>query len=247
MNIRDLSAAFALLACASTACDETTASGDTPVPTVTPPASLPEALPVAGALTVVGVELGTLRADVDVASFLIAKEPAATALYSECVESNGCAPLSNEGCAATAAMFGVTASPELSEILVCATPQEAEDLCSWLGGRLPRAQEWLLAARGAAVQRFPWKERPTCAASRFAFGHALGSTDCEESTTGMRNILRTPGELLAQDPKAVFPACRGEACAVGGLAAHAIDVVEPASATKLAVAPTFRCVWEVSK
>ena len=45
----------------------------------------------------------------------------------------------------------------------CTTWEDARDYCRLRGGRLPRKCEWIRAARGDGIQRFPWgNDLPTC-------------------------------------------------------------------------------------
>jgi formylglycine-generating enzyme required for sulfatase activity len=47
---------------------------------------------------------------------------------------------------------------------LCAGHDQARAYCSWIGGRLPTAAEWIVAARGTEPKPFAWgTKRATCA------------------------------------------------------------------------------------
>ena len=217
---------------------------------VSPPSSLPASVEVPTTTMVAGLELAAFRRKVDVPAFRLTARPVSRGLYEECVLSNGCPPLADKDCTQTLPFPADSeegGTPE--DLLRCATADEAASLCTWLGARLPRASEWLLAARGAAVKRFPWEERPECAAGRFDVSRQLSAGACAEAAgpSGLLDVLLSMGEHLLQDSESLFPACKKAACVVGGLLPHAIDVIEPYSSRQVAAAPTFRCLWEIEK
>ena len=85
----------------------------------------------------------------------------------------------------TCSAAGVCAARSVQEPGVPVTnvaPAEAERFCTFAGGRLPRAEEWLLASAGRGVPRkFPWG--PTGLVCRRAvFGLIDGP--CAEAATG---------------------------------------------------------------
>jgi len=61
------------------------------------------------------------------------------------------------------------------------TRKDAADYCARKGGRLPTDDEWLVAAAGLAVRRYPWGETGAVC-RRAAFGLATGP--CATSGTG---------------------------------------------------------------
>jgi formylglycine-generating enzyme required for sulfatase activity len=65
--------------------------------------------------------------------------------------------------------------------VVNVAPGEAQTFCRFLGGRLPTAAEWLFAATGIDVRRYPWG-RTGLVCRRAAFGLAAGP--CAEGARG---------------------------------------------------------------
>jgi formylglycine-generating enzyme required for sulfatase activity len=61
------------------------------------------------------------------------------------------------------------------------TPEEAEQLCLLSGGRLPTADEWVMAASGTEPRRFPWGQTGLVC-RRASFGLVDGP--CSEGATG---------------------------------------------------------------
>jgi formylglycine-generating enzyme required for sulfatase activity len=70
---------------------------------------------------------------------------------------------------------------ELGQPVRGVTPDEAEAFCAYAGGRLPTGAEWILAASGAEMRRFPWGFTGLVC-RRAAFGLVTGP--CAESATG---------------------------------------------------------------
>jgi formylglycine-generating enzyme required for sulfatase activity len=62
---------------------------------------------------------------------------------------------------------------ELGQPVRGVSPEEAEAFCSYAGGRLPTGAEWILAASGAEMRRFPWGQTGLVC-RRAAFGLASG-------------------------------------------------------------------------
>jgi hypothetical protein len=147
------------------------------------------------------------------------------------------------------------------------TGEEAGAYCAWVGARLPRVGEWLLAARGQQVQRFPWGVNRASCAERPNLHHfdpqccgvdctspdagLVGQHPAGDSALGLADVLMTPSEIVAGDPDAVEVACHDpkSTCIVTGLEPSAIDSFqrEPAAdagAQSPSNVTSFRCVWE---
>lgn len=70
---------------------------------------------------------------------------------------------------------------ELGQPVRGVAPDEAEAFCGYAGGRLPTGAEWILAASGAEMRRFPWGSTGLVC-RRAAFGLVTGP--CADSGTG---------------------------------------------------------------
>ena len=62
--------------------------------------------------------------------------------WTACVLAGSCTPL--------------PMAPELGQPAAYMSSRQAKDYCAWVGGRLPRDDEWLLAAAGQKARRYPW-------------------------------------------------------------------------------------------
>ena len=59
----------------------------------------------------------------------------------------------------------------------CITRKQADEACTWAGGRLPTETEWLAEASNAGTRVYPWgNDEPTC-------DHAGTKTDCSQAST----------------------------------------------------------------
>jgi hypothetical protein len=195
----------------------------------------------------VGFAQGRLREEQSVGALRISKHPVTLRELKDCVEAGACSEPTGS-CANWAARD--------EDAAVCPGFENAKTYCEWVGGRLPTLAEWLYAARGTAVRRFPWgDERPTCdqhpggwpepSAEQVEQSEYNGATSCGlgpsrlmriaehsegASPSGVEDILMSSGELVGGRRGERFGACSNpeRACLVYGLSAGAIDSVEPA-------------------
>lgn len=236
----------------------------------------PDQQPASVAVTAQDVEVGfrrgVLRQRTSVQSFVISRYPITVGSYRDCVAAGVCtSPEWTEGDCSRSdlGVDGSTWERGHSEApITCIGTGQAKRYCAWIGGRLPRPAEWLLAARGPAVQRFSWGDRlPSCRDHwRLAFSDVPGSccgTDCAESSVvraglhpehhdpfRIASVLVTRREMLEPDPNEDAIGCHrtAGACSVGGADPGAIDwftaVVPPRGGSGSPVMG-FRCVHEV--
>lgn len=104
---------------------------------------------------------------VEIPRFEIQRTEVTVAEYRKCVEAGVCetSGLDHERkdvCAAPAPTPGChwRAEPGENEDhpINCVDWFQAQQYCTWIGGRLPLEDEWEKAARGSAGQRYPWGE-----------------------------------------------------------------------------------------
>jgi formylglycine-generating enzyme required for sulfatase activity len=218
----------------------------------------PQAIAVAGGSMESGFATAPSRQSFTVAGFRITKSPITVAQYRACEGVGACPAARPETCSAKPA----TADNEAAN---CVGSAGAAAYCSWVGGRVPTAAEWMLAARGPRVLRYAWGSTPpTCDQ------HPRGSLHrgpksfgtCENTSTatglhpkgaspvGLEDVLLTEGELVAANPDAHSSACappyRG--CVIYGLAPAAIDAVTPVighdDVEQVDHTYSFRCAFE---
>lgn len=243
-----------LLAGSGAGCES--ASSPDASPLRAPPELVPESVSVDASAVTVGFSLGHLRKAAAVEPFRIARLPVSVAEFKECLLAGPCPAQADDACAMlTVESRAWDAAGEASSA-VCISPSSARSYCSWVGGRLPTLEEWLLAARGPAVARYPWGNG---AADCSTHGRALGP-ECTtlrmelglhpdgRATSGIEDILLTRTELVARHSTSSASACRSEDCAVGGLLPGSIDNVVRYAERRLVYGDealtSFRCVWE---
>jgi formylglycine-generating enzyme required for sulfatase activity len=206
-----------------------------------------ELVQLTGGSVTVGFAAGRLTGAANLRGFSISKAPVTVAQFQSCVAAGIC-HWSDASCA----------NPEAADedVAECVGFDSASEYCSWVGGRLPTLPEWLLAARGPSVQRFPWADAmatcdqhpgakappgqvlsPDSAELQHRLGYCGVATDERlrtgehpngTSAAGLGDILLSAGELLRGDSSSLFSVCSSpkNGCVVFGLSPGAIDAVE---------------------
>lgn len=203
--------------------------------------------------TTVGFAFGNTRVTEKTPSFKISKHPITKKQYQECEKARICKAPKVEECS-DAALARASFRGDDDSVAVCVGRENAQTYCKWAGGRLPTLAEWLRAARGPSVQKYPWgnqhascaqhpksvdaepryggsgNENPStegCDSSQGAFvtkRHAAGASQ----SSGMQDILIAPAELLQGSGNNPYAACgRGQQCLVYGINPGSIDSVRP--------------------
>jgi Sulfatase-modifying factor enzyme 1 len=240
---------------------------------VAPPEAQPAFQSVGGGKVEVGLARWVRRGQANVASFRITTYPITVNSYRMCVDSGVCTvPVLDSGvCGASdQGVFGSTYAEEANDAqpVTCVTPAQAQSYCTWLGGRLPRAEEWLLAARGPQARRFPWGDTaPTCdlhwaGADTDDSPETCCGGSCDElsssevglhpngkSAYGLEDILTAPGgELVGSEAGSTV--CSAGVCRImpkrGAIGAidHAVPLIAQGNRLRGPDIPTysFRCV-----
>jgi Sulfatase-modifying factor enzyme 1 len=213
-----------------------------------------------GSLTA-GYALGTGRETLELPAFRVGRHPVTVKEYRACVSAGTCTP---PGVAAKDGLryvdrptYGVEGSDALP--VNCVTADQAQAYCAWASGRLPRASEWLMAARGAEVATFSWgNQDPTCERHPVARGlmaressccHrdescdikallTVGSHPSGASPSGVEDVLIADGEYVTPDDRSSLTDCGGGACLISGRGGQ-IEAISSAEESTCAV--TFRC------
>jgi hypothetical protein len=211
-----------------------------------PPEDVPPSISVGATTMTDGLAQDRTRQAISISSFSITITPVTVGQYRQCVSLGACSPpaVKTGVCAEVTDIDGATfASDRLGNLPVtCVRASQAKEYCNWVGGRLPRVTEWLLAARGPNVHPFPWgDDAPTCArVSRLRFMpqgaadacctgdgcHESGATSLAtvgqhgagNSPNGMADVLLTRAEIVGIDEASLFKACRppADGCVLAG-------------------------------
>lgn len=224
--------------------------------TTAPAEAVPASIAVPATNMVSGFAGGVLRQQVDLPAFRITQHPVTRGQYAECVDAKVCAKSKAKGCLPSAyEQLRGRGLDQPDSPLACATIAEATSYCGWIGGRLPKLPEWMLAARGPKPQRFAWgDDDPTCdrhpraadvpgrPMSEEAMQEAgcvpaledklpVGAHEAGAAPSGMQDVLLTPAELVAPEKDAQFAACSTgfAGCFVYGGMPGEIDAVFPIS------------------
>lgn len=232
-----------------------------------------DAIPASANAVSGNVTVGTVgmrhRESVGVTSVKLTQAPITVHDYRRCVEAGVCSAPSRTDLSCTAkGLDGATwtATPEKREglPLTCATADQAAKYCRWVGGRLPRIDEWMLAARGTDVHRYPWGDSPpTCAqVMRLQFrspdptlccggscggdGQAVGKHAAGRGAGVLDDVLLSRGEYVTGLTTKETTGCNdGQTCVVRGGTPSAIEQVMPSGTTADLEAAGFRCAWGV--
>jgi hypothetical protein len=240
---------------------------------VAPPstADVPESVAIRPTTVTSGVQIGPARRQDAVEAFRIAKYPTTSAQYADCVKAGACSTAATDACndpMARPPFERPTVSVEHGDRLpaTCVGVTQARAFCEWVGGRLPTLKEFMLAARGPAVARFPWGNnpascdqrpdgapsplsmpgKPCSAASDPLQNFAIGKHPAGASPLGVEDVLMAPGELIDVSSDAQTSACGPPfaACVAHGVLPGAIDGFEPLSADSASQRSyQFRCAW----
>lgn len=230
---------------------------------------IPTSVLVSGGPMTAGFARGPLRVAKTVPTFRITKSPITVAEYKQCIAAGACSSPTvkestcNQAFAPTSTSANRTIEGRTFEVddhlpITCLAPEQAHAYCAWQGGKLPTANEWLFAARGAAPSRYAWgNEAPTC--DQHPGGHlvdaqsscasavhdfATGTHTKGASLKGIEDVLLSRAELLRTDGDAQFGACTiGDFCLIQGMSPGEIDGLRGVIA-KDRTLPTFgfRCV-----
>ena len=198
----------------------------------------------------VGIPAGSVNVDftcaycesvgsADVSAFRITKTPITVAQMRRCVEAGACTVPSYDApqCLDVGRKLIERANYETGNEtpdvpVTCVSPRQASTFCKFAGdGRLPIAEEWLLAARGSVAQTYPWGEsNPTCEQhplAHLSFPDPVNpadkccrgdACDAEHFTVGRRpqnasvygvlDILMTAEELIGRSDETLASNCR---------------------------------------
>ncbi|MGE0327150.1 MAG: formylglycine-generating enzyme family protein [Polyangiaceae bacterium] len=194
-----------------------------------------------------GFTRGTLRWTEQVAALRVGRLPVSVGELERCVDAGVCDPIVPTDSCWPASVFPEAQRPGDAPEL-CASIEQAKQYCRWHGARLPTPSEWLLAVRGASVQRFPWgnssatpAQHLLAAEARAPGGRILGDHPEGASAYGVQDALPLGAELLGPSPESRVKGCRAEGCAAAGTEPGAID----RWGTSEEAFAAFRCVKEM--
>lgn len=232
-----------------------------------PADAIPQATsPLSGSLTLGAVGIRN-RENVTVSAVKLTQAPITVHDYRRCVDTGFCAPPSRKDLScAIKGLDGATwtDAPDKREQIpvTCATADQAAKYCRWVGGRLPRIDEWMLAARGSDVHRYPWGDSPpTCAqAMRLQFRGGDPALCCGGSCIGddravgkhaagrgagvLDDVLVSRGEYVSgMETKNAVGCGEGQTCVMRGGSPGAIEQIAPAGTNADLEAAGFRCAW----
>jgi len=233
---------------------------------------IPATVNVAASDYVAGLAVGRPRSERHIDGFSITKYPITVAQFKQCVAVGACArpSLATAACKSSQSEAPPNGAPvprvestnwlegptyDLPDApdfpVTCTTVDQARAYCSWQGGELPTADQWLLAARGPEPRRYAWgnsgadctqhpggrerlplrmargaetvKERPAGHCPYVRSDFAVGRHPKSASPFGMEDVLLVPTELMTGEMGAHVSSCTGEACYAQGIFAASID------------------------
>ncbi len=139
--------------------------------------------------------------------FWMSQSVITVAAWKACVDAKACAaPKPADGC-----NWGTA---RLDHPINCVSQPEAAAFCKWAGGRLPSAEEWELAAKGAESRVFPWGD--TLPSRETAKDKApwngtepVGSRPAGASKAGLVDLVGNVGQWTSSDYDARHKEVRG--------------------------------------
>ena len=142
-----------------------------------------------------------------VQGFWMGKTVTTVAAYKLCVDAGACkAPTPGEGCNSGTA--------KADHPINCVDWHQARAFCTWLGGRLPTAEEWEYAAKGGESRIYPWgDELPNNARAKFQVPwngtEPTGLRTAGASKAGLLDLVGNVGQWTDSDYDAKHKEVRG--------------------------------------
>lgn len=158
---------------------------------------------------------------VTIEGYRISKHPITVAEYTACVDRGPCeAPefrdqyceddLANANVCQATNSYTFGASGNLP--VTCAKPEQMVLFCEWAAGHLATIGEWLLAARGEPVSRYPWSPDAAPDSTQHpgadpfncvdATSYEVGKHPAGAGPSGMEDVLLTVAEFAGAEPVA---------------------------------------------
>jgi hypothetical protein len=231
--------------------------GDAPPRQTAPDSAIPAVVAVSATNATLGHQRGTQRIDVDIAGFAITRFPITREQYGQCVEAKVCAAV--EPPASRSDQLTESDQRQLPQLGV--TAAQATSYCQWVGGQLPNYAQWLVAARGPAVHRFPWGDAlPSCEEYHLDSRTQRGVNACCNETcsmppvgthakggspSGVEDVLSAPGgELIGKgrEGRVGMFQCPSETGCVARSSSGSLPSIDGLVPTSKVSDFAFRCV-----